>query len=260
MTIQTAVIGAAGKMGVEMCRGILSDEELALVKAFDITGQGKDMGVLTGMGENGIKISDSFSYEGIDVVVDFTNAAAAGKNIPLFLKKGIHAVIGTTGFSPEKLEEFDTLAKENRVSVFIVPNFAVGAVLMMKFAREAAVYMPDVEIIELHHDKKLDAPSGTAVKTMEKIAEVRNTKKQGAEGEKEIIEGARGGEYSGMRVHSVRLPGLVAHQEVVFGSEGQLLTIRHDSFDRSSFAAGLSLAVKAGGSWNGLKTGLEEIL
>ena len=164
------------------------------------------------------------------------------------------------GLSEEELNDFGDLAKANDCGVFIASNFAIGAVLMMKFAAEAIKYMPYAEVIEMHHDHKKDAPSGTAVQTLKKMAENRESFRQGAEDEFEKIEGSRGGEYEGMRVHSVRLPGYVAHQEVMFGGLGQILTIRHDSITRESFIPGIMLAVKKVGDIKGLLSGLENIM
>lgn len=160
-------------------------------------------------------------------------------------------------------EQIETLKKksgEMKVGGLIAPNFTVGAVLMMQFAQKAAEYFPDVEIIELHHDLKLDAPSGTAIKTAEMMAEVRKEKRQGHKNEKELIEGARGADYEGMKIHSVRLPGLIAHQQVQFGGTGEGLLIRHDSYDRSSFMTGVALACKKVVVLNQLVYGLENLL
>lgn len=169
-------------------------------------------------------------------------------------------VVGTTGFSEADLKELQQLTEEKGIGCIIAPNFAVGAVLMMKFAKMAANYFPDVEIIELHHDKKLDAPSGTGLKTAEMIAEVRESKKQGHPEEKELIEGARGADYDGIRLHSVRLPGMIAHQEVLFGMDGQTLTIRHDSYNRASFMSGVKLSVEQVMHIDQLVYGLENII
>jgi 4-hydroxy-tetrahydrodipicolinate reductase len=169
-------------------------------------------------------------------------------------------VIGTTGFSNEDLERLTELAQEKNTGAIIAPNFAIGAILMMKFSQMAAKYLPDVEIIEKHHDQKLDAPSGTALKTAQLITEVREEKRQGHPDEKEDLEGARGAELQGIRIHSVRLPGLVAHQEVMFGGEGQLLTIRHDSMNRASFMPGVKMAVESVMNIEGLVYGLENIM
>ncbi|SQC69780.1 Dihydrodipicolinate reductase [Listeria fleischmannii subsp. fleischmannii] len=186
--------------------------------------------------------------------------SVAYSNTKQIIQHGARAVVGTTGFTSEQIKELQTLSSEKKVGSLIAPNFAVGAVLMMQFAEKAAEYFPNVEIIELHHDKKLDAPSGTAVKTAEMMAKTREKIKQGANGEVESIQGARGADYEGMRIHSVRLPGLVAHQEVIFGDVGQGLTIRHDSYDRISFMSGVALAIRKTAEYDTLIYGLENIL
>lgn len=262
--IRVGVMGALGKMGKEICRSVISEEGLKLVGAFDVKNQGQDIGPFLGLPEQGVLVETSLSRllqeTEFDVMIDFTNAQAALNNIPQIIRKGICVVIGTTGLTAEEIKEIKGLAEENQVGAFLAANFAIGAVLMMQFAQQAAKYLPNVEIIELHHDNKLDAPSGTAVTTLKKIAQVRKAFGQGAENEYEKIPHSRGGEYEGMRVHSVRLPGYVAHQEVIFGGLGQTLTIRHDSISRESFMPGIMLAVKKVGSWTGLVEDLESIL
>ena len=172
--IKVGVIGACGKMGREICKNILKDPELQLTAAFDVTNNGNDIGTLVGLAETGVKIETNLvnllENKEIDVMVDFTNAQAVINNIPKVIEKGINVVIGTTGLTKMELDYLDKLAKEENVGLFVAPNFAIGAILMMRFAREAAKYFPHVEIIELHHDQKLDAPSGTAIKTLEEIA------------------------------------------------------------------------------------------
>jgi 4-hydroxy-tetrahydrodipicolinate reductase len=176
------------------------------------------------------------------------------------LTHNVRPVVGTTGFSKSELEELATICREKQLGCIIAPNFAIGAVLMMKFSQMAAKYFEDIEIIEMHHDQKLDAPSGTAVKTAEMISAVRDAKKQGHPNEKETINGARGADYDGMHIHSVRLPGLIAHQQVLLGSDGQTLTIRHDSYNRSSFMSGVKVAVETVMKINTFVYGLENIL
>ncbi len=262
--IRVGVMGACGRMGREICRTVVDDPELELVAAFDREYQGMEIGALIGRDVKDVlvetdltKLLDTVQP---DVMIDFTVADAMRVNVPQVLKKGIAVVTGTTGLSAEERSEMGKLAEANNTSMFHAANYAIGAVLMMKFAAEAAKYMPHVEVIELHHDKKLDAPSGTAVTTLAKIAENRNAFKQGMADEYEKIEGARGGEYEGMRVHSVRLPGFVASQEVIFGGLGQTLTIRHDSLSRESFMPGIALAAKKVQGWKGLVEDLENIL
>jgi len=172
----------------------------------------------------------------------------------------VRPVVGTTGFSDEVIAELSQIAKEKEIGAIIAPNFALGAVLMMKFSQMAAKFFQDVEIIEQHHDQKLDAPSGTALKTAKMITELREKKEQGHPEEKETLEGVRGGSIEGIRIHSVRLPGLVAHQQVLFGGEGQTLTIRHDSINRASFMPGIKLAVETVMKLDMLVYGLENII
>ena len=195
-----------------------------------------------------------------DVWVDFTMPAVAYENTRFALENGFAPVVGTTGFTEAQIQELTDLSKDKSIGGLIAPNFAIGAILLMKFAAEASKYFPDLEIIELHHDKKKDAPSGTAVKTAELIREVRETKRQGAEDEVETLAGARGAEFDGFRIHSVRLPGLVAHQEVIFGAQGEGLTLRHDSYDRISFMGGVNLGIKEVVKRDQLVYGLEHLL
>jgi 4-hydroxy-tetrahydrodipicolinate reductase len=189
-----------------------------------------------------------------DVLVDFTIPATALANARQAVGAGVHVVIGTTGFDVGELEDL----RGAKANVFVAPNFAIGAVLMMQFAAEAARHMAKAEIIELHHDGKVDAPSGTALSTAERLAKARRDDWQGPDGEN--VAGVRGGETDGVRIHSVRLPGLVAHQEIIFGGPGQTLTIRHDSMDRESFMPGVLLAVKQVATRKGLTVGLEPLL
>ena len=262
--IRVGVMGACGRMGREICRTVVDDPELELVAAFDREYQGMEIGALIGRQVEGVLVESDLekllAETEVDVMIDFTVADAMRVNVPQVLKKGIAVVTGTTGLSAEERAEMGKLAEANNTSMFHAANYAIGAVLMMKFAAEVAKYMPHVEVIELHHDKKLDAPSGTAVTTLAKIAQNRAPMQQGMADEYEKIEGARGGEYEGMRVHSVRLPGYVASQEVIFGGLGQTLTIRHDSISRESFMPGIMLAAKKVQGWKGLLEDLENIM
>ncbi len=262
--IRVGVIGAGGRMGREICRTVVAEEGLELVAAFDRNYQGMDIGTLIGVPVEGVQVETDLDKlldtAQIDVMIDFTVADAARVNIPKVLAKGVAVVTGTTGLNADEWIAMGEIAGANNTSIFHAANFAIGAVLMMKFAAEAAKYMPHVEVIELHHDKKVDAPSGTAITTLNKIAQNRASMQQGMENEFEKIEGARGGEYQGMRVHSVRLPGYVASQEVIFGGLGQTMTIRHDSISRESFMPGIMLAVKKVQGWTGLLEDLENIM
>lgn len=195
-----------------------------------------------------------------DVWIDFTIPKVAYEHTRFALEHGLAPVVGTTGFTTEEITDLIDLSREKNIGGLIAPNFAIGAVLLMQFAAQAAKYFPNVEIIDLHHDKKKDAPSGTAVKTAELISQVRQPQGQGAPDEEESLPGARGANYQGMHIHSVRLPGLVAHQEVIFGSQGEGLTLRHDSYDRVSFMTGVNLGVKEVVKRHELVYGLEHLL
>jgi len=263
--IRVAVTGAAGRMGTEVVRAVWRAEDLMLVAAVDVRRVNTDAGVLAGLGEIGVPVREDL--EGVldevrpDVLVDFTAATAAVQNARLALGKGVRPVVGTTGIPAAELEELRRLSATVGVGAVVAPNFALGAVLMMRFAAEAARFFPQVEIIELHHDQKIDAPSGTALKTAELLAEVRGDFRQGLPTEELKLPGVRGGTYDGgIRIHSVRLPGLVAHQEVIFGGTGQTLTIRHDSTSRESFMPGVLLAVRKVMDLRGLVYGLDRLL
>ncbi len=257
------VSGACGKMGRSVLSAVYHDQDLELVGAVDIH-SGNDIGELIGIEKTGIVVESNLqeliNNTKPDVMVDFTKPSVVMQNARIALKNGVYPVIGTTGLSDDDKFEIDALCKTHQVGAFIAPNFAIGAVLMIKMSREVAKYLPNVEIIELHHDQKLDAPSGTALHTAEAICEVRESMPQGHPDEVEKINGARGGEYDGIRIHSVRLPGYVAHQEVIFGGLGQTLTIRHDSINRDSFMPGVVLACKKVIHLNKLVCGLENIL
>lgn len=262
--INVVVAGVAGKMGQEVVKTVLSDPDLALVGAIDVKDAGNDVGKLVGLQECGILISDdlqsALQNKQASVLVDFTNAQAAVKNAKTALKHGVVPIIGTTGLDEAEIEDLRKVAKKAKTAVLIVPNFTLGAVLMMDFARQAARYFPNVEIIELHHDQKIDAPSGTALLTAQSIGSQRKPFRQGHPQEQEKLAGVRGGDWNGIRLHSVRLPGFVAHQEVIFGGPGQILTIRHDSISRESFMPGVILAIKKVCQLQGVNIGLEKVL
>ena len=251
-------------MGREVIKAVLEQEDLQLVGAVDTTNVGADIGALAGVEPCGVPVAQNLprvlQENAPEVMVDFTTPENVLKNMRLAIENKVHLVVGTTGISTEDIESVDKLAREAGVGVVIAPNFAIGAILMMKFAAQAARYMPHVEIIELHHDRKLDAPSGTAVKTAELIMESREEFRQGHPDEYEKFPGSRGGEFAGMRLHSVRLPGLVAHQEVIFGGLGQTLTIRHDSINRESFMPGVVLAIRKVIDLKGVTYGLENLI
>ncbi|RHM55918.1 4-hydroxy-tetrahydrodipicolinate reductase [Mitsuokella sp. AF33-22] len=257
------VNGACGRMGQAVLKAVQEADELELVGAVDIKG-GADTGTLVGLPASGILVETDLEAllerKKPEVMVDFTRPDVVFGNVMTALKHGTSPVVGTTGLSDEQKAEIAKAAEENATPAFIAPNFAIGAVLLMIMSRQAAKYMPEVEIIELHHDKKLDAPSGTAIQTAEMIAEVRKEHQQGNPDEFEKLPGARGANYEGMHIHSVRLPGYVAHQEVIFGGLGQTLTIRHDSMNRESFMPGVVLAAKKVRSLKGLTVGLDKLL
>lgn len=264
MAVKVVVVGADGRMGREVVKAVLKESDLSLVGAVDTRNHGLDIGVLTCGNACGVMVAGNLGRileeTGAEVVVDFTNPEIIRKNLPVYLNHRVNVVIGTTGLSEQDVEELDLQARDAGVGVVIAPNFAIGAILMMQFAAQAAKYFPHVEIIELHHDQKLDAPSGTAIKTAEIIRTNRAYLSQGHPEEKETLAGARGAEFDGMRIHSVRLPGYVAHQEVIFGGLGQTLTIRHDSINRESFMPGVILAVRKIVDLKGVIYGLENLL
>lgn len=261
---KVVLTGVSGKMGKAILDGIINEPDIDVVGAVDIKMLGKDIGFLTGEEPKNIYIQEDleqvFKESKPQIMIDFTNPQAVMKNIRTALTNRVAAVVGTTGLTNHDIEELHILTEKYRTPVFLAPNFALGAVLMMKFAKEASKYFPHVEVIEKHHDQKMDAPSGTAIKTLEMIAEERNFIEQGASHEFEKIAGSRGGNFQGMRVHSVRLPGLVAHQEVIFGGEGQTLTIKHDSLSRESFVPGVLLAIRNIMGMRGVVYGLEKLL
>ncbi len=262
--LKVVVLGADGRMGREVVKAVLKEDDLLLVGAIDIRNHGQDIGTLTVGAPCGVMVAGNLGRvleeTDADVVVDFTTPDSIRNNLSVVLRHRVNAVVGTTGLSEKDIAEIDRQAVDANVGVVIAPNFALGAILMMKFAAEAARYFPDVEIIELHHDQKLDAPSGTAMKTAQLIKENREFKNQGHPEEHENIPGVRGGKFDGMRIHSIRLPGLVAHQEVIFGGLGQTLRIRHDSINRESFMPGVIMAVRKVVDLKGVTYGLEKLL
>jgi len=255
--VKVLVNGALGRMGSEVVRTLLKEKDMELVGAVDIHGAGKT--VEGHVVEAELKTAlDKYKPE---VVVDFTRPDVVMDNLRIILSSGVNAVVGTTGFTPENLSELDNLSRENKVGILVAPNFAMGAILMMKIACEVAKYFPQVEIIEMHHDQKLDAPSGTAILTAKKLAEVRGGYvAQGHPEETEKLTGARGNDYEGMRIHSVRLPGFVASQEIIFGSAGETLKIRNDSINRECYMPGVMLGCRAMVGKVGLVYGLDKLL
>jgi len=257
------VNGACGRMGQEVVKLLARTEDLELVAATDKVDVGEDVHQILGLSEPTVKIESDLEVaiedKSIDVIVDFTTPQVVIENIKLGMQAGIDMVVGTTGITEVDIEKIEELAKANDTNIIIAPNFAIGAILMMEFSKIAAKYLNQVEIIELHHDQKLDAPSGTAIKTAELINQIRENE----ENDLDVIEkipGARGGEEEGLNIHSVRLPGLVAHQEVIFGGEGQTLKIRHDSINRRSFMPGVKLAIDKLEEIDGVVYGLDNLM
>ncbi|WP_328994940.1 4-hydroxy-tetrahydrodipicolinate reductase [Kribbella sp. NBC_01245] len=246
MTIKVGVLGAKGKMGSQTCQAVEDAADCELVARLD---QGDDLRQLVDAGA--------------EVVVDFTRPEVVMDNLAFCIDQGIHAVVGTTGFDAARLDTLRTqLASKPDVGVLIAANFSIGAVLMMRFAAQAARFYESVEIIELHHPDKVDAPSGTARRTAELIADAR--REAGSppvpDATTQELPGARGADVEGIRVHGVRLRGLIAHQEVLFGDTGETLTIRHDSLHRESFMAGVLVGVRRVAGAPGLTVGLEHFL
>jgi 4-hydroxy-tetrahydrodipicolinate reductase len=259
--IRVGVFGAGGRMGATVCAAVHGDPELELVAAVDPHHAGIDLGQV-GVHGTGVQMSagpQALVDRGAEVAIDFTVVDAARENLRFCAERGVHAVVGTTGFTDAELGEFGRLFDESAANAMIAPNFAIGAVLMMRFSELAAPYFETAEIIELHHDGKIDAPSGTAVLTAKRLAAA--SKEWGDDPTTTIVAaGARGATVDGIPVHSVRMRGMVAHQEVVLGTTGQSLTLRHDAYDRSSFMPGVLLAVKHVAARPGLTIGLEAIL
>lgn len=247
--INIAVCGANGKMGQEVVKAVNAAEDMTLVAQIDIF--------------NGqfATIKDAKDSVKIDVLIDFTQPASIYENALYCLNNGIKVVIGTTGLSDEQIEELRKLSEEKHVACLIAPNFSTGAVLLMKFAQMASKYFDNAEIIELHHNQKKDAPSGTAVKTALMMAEANDNFTKGNCPEKETIQGSRGGvSYNNIHIHSVRMPGYIASQEVLFGSSGQIMTLRHDSMNRECYMSGVLLATRYVYEHDEFIYGLENIM
>jgi len=240
--IRVGVIGYRGRMGMATCAAVETDPDLDLVAR---VGRGDEL--------------DGLVDAGAEVAVEFTTPTSAAGNVRFCIDHGINAVVGTSGISTEDVEDMAQRAGRAGVGVLLAPNFALGAVLMMTFAQKAARYYDAAEIIERHHDKKLDAPSGTALRTASMMNEERPAG-WSVPGGTESVAGSRGGDRGGVHIHSLRLPGSVAHQEVIFGGAGETLTIRHDSLDRSSFMPGVILAIKRVATLEGMTVGLEHLL
>lgn len=263
MSIRVVVTGAGGKMGREVAKAVQGASSMEVASVVDPAFAGQPAEEATGVRGLGGSVygdlSQAIAETAPQVMVDFTVAAAATGNIRTALESGVRPVVGTTGIPQEQWESFGRLAEERGLGLFHAPNFAIGAVLMMVFAAKAARYMPAAEIIELHHDQKKDAPSGTALRTAQMIAEAADLAPRPVT-EHFTVPGVRGGAVGAVQVHSVRLPGYVAHQEVILGGLGQTLTLRHDSISRESFMPGVLLAVDKVMGLRGLVIGLERLL
>jgi 4-hydroxy-tetrahydrodipicolinate reductase len=262
--IRVSIAGAGGRMGREVVKMVLRESDFTLVSAISPSFKGIDVGELVGLTACGVIIGDDLNEELIrkqaDVLVDFTKPELAYKHARCAVEMGVRPIMGTTGFTADDIQILDKLCKERGIGGLIAPNFSMGVLLMMRFAQEAAKYFPNLEIIEYHGDQKLDAPSGTAIKTAEMISQVRQELKQGNPQEHEVLEGSRGGYYHGFRIHSVRLPGVFAQQEVIFGAFGQTLRIRQDSFDRAGYMPGVAKAIRQSESFHGMIYGFEHLM
>lgn len=267
--MRVGVLGAGGRMGTTICRAVSEAPDLVLVCAVDPRLEGVDLDSVAGTEHSGLVLRSSVdALVGCttQVAVDFTRAEVAMANLTRCAEEGIHAVVGTSGLSDADMARLgEMFPAGGRANCIVASNFAIGAVLMMRLAELAAPYMDSIEVVELHHDAKVDAPSGTAVHTARRLAAARQAaglgELAGDPTRHEVLPGARGGAGpGGVRVHSVRLRGLVAHQEVLFGTTGQSLTIRHDSYDRTSFMPGVLLAVRAVGQRPGLTVGIDQLL
>ena len=264
--MRVAVIGAAGRMGAEVCRAVAGSDDMTLVAAVDPQAAGRSL-VDVARIDTDLTIAgelDAITDADADAAVDFTHPSVVAGNVAWLLDHGVHAVVGTTGLDADAVADLRARADAGAANALIAPNFAIGAVLMMQFAAQAARHLPHAEIIELHHDKKADAPSGTALRTAELMDAARSQHPDPVGGD-DAHPGARGHTVAGTPIHSVRLPGLVAHQEVILGGQGQTLTIRHDSTDRTSFMPGVLLALRHVAELrsmvgNSLVVGLEEVL
>jgi 4-hydroxy-tetrahydrodipicolinate reductase len=265
MVVRVGVFGAAGRMGRAVCEAVNNDPNFELVAAIDPLHVGLDLRQAIGLDIPGVQITGSpeaMALANADVAIDFTAAAAARDNLHWCALHGIHAVVGTTGLGDEDFDALRTwfLDGPDTPNCVVAPNFAIGAVLMMRFAELAAPFFDTAEVIEFHHDQKVDAPSGTAVATAGRLAEASSNWAPDPT-EYEVFPGARGGKGPlDIRVHAVRMRGMVAHQEVILGTSGQTLTVRHDSYDRTSFMPGVLLAASKVASLPGLTIGLDTLL
>lgn len=260
--IKVVVSGALGRMGKEVVAAVCGDKQLDLAGAVDKKAAEEYLSLPGGLGLIPIskELEPMLQRVKPHVVVDFTHPEAVMENVKCSLRHRVVPVVGTSGLSEQSFREIEELCKEHDIGAFVAPNFAIGANLMIHFARIASKYFSAAEIIELHHDGKADAPSGTAVRTAQEMLTAREEGFDRQNTSKTFLEGARGGETGGIHIHSVRLPGLVAHQEVIFGGLGQTLSIRHDSISRESFMPGVVMAIKEAPKIRGLVVGLDKLM
>jgi len=263
-TIRVVVMGAAGKMGRSVLRAVSAAPDMELVGAVDRPEQPMRTTELAGSDCTDLaleaRLGEVLDRENPDVVVDFTQASSAPEHAVSALKRGIAPIIGTSGLSSSDIAALRQACRELNTPAALIPNFAIGAVLMMRFAEMAAKWMPHVEIIDYHHADKLDSPSGTAIHTAERISKVREVQHLGRAAANDRFPGARGAKVQDIHLHSVRLPGFVAHQDVIFSEPGETLTIRHDSLDRESFMPGVLLAIREIRNQTGLVVGLDGMM
>ncbi|WP_010622198.1 4-hydroxy-tetrahydrodipicolinate reductase [Paucilactobacillus suebicus] len=250
------VAGYNGKMGQKAVKMVQQHDGFDLVAVYGIE---EETSIELDSSTKIFRKLDDIDVDA-DVWIDFTVPSAVFENAKFAINHGYSPVIGTTGLTDDQVAELKQLSADKKLGGLIAPNFGISAVLLMQFAQQAAKYMPDVEIIEMHHDQKVDAPSGTALSTAKLISEVRPSHEQGNPAEKETLANVRGGDYDGIRIHAVRLPGLIAHEQVMFGSLGEGLTIRQDTFDRQSFMSGVAVAVEKITDYHELLVGLENLL
>ncbi|WP_057896857.1 4-hydroxy-tetrahydrodipicolinate reductase [Liquorilactobacillus oeni] len=261
--IKVLVAGFKGRMGNTTVQMVNKNKDFELTAVYDPRATESNLNEVSDYQELDVPVYNQLQQINgaeVDVWIDFTSPDSVFENVKYALEQRISPIVGTTGLTDDQVSQLQALAKKEKIGGLIAPNFGISAVLLMQFAQQAAKYLPDVEIIEMHHNNKLDAPSGTALNTAKLISKVRKEKVQGNPQEKEVLPGARGADYEGMKIHSVRLPGYVAHEQVLFGGQGEALTIRQDSFDRISFMSGVAVAVSKIQNYNELFVGLENIL
>ncbi|MDD3776337.1 MAG: 4-hydroxy-tetrahydrodipicolinate reductase [Actinomycetota bacterium] len=262
--MRVAVFGICGKMGRAITSELLKESDIKVVAGFDRVCAGQDIGILLKGDKLGARIYDSYlplESAGLDAVIDFTRADICVPNIHWALDHGINIIVGTTGISSHDLKLIEDKAKKGNSKVFIVPNFSIGAVLMIKLSGMIAPYFDNCEIIEMHHDQKQDAPSGTSISTAENICRSKEFNQQRLKkGESEDIEASRGGFVKGLHVHSVRLPGLLAHQKVIFGAKGQTFSLNHDSIDRAGFYPGVIMSLRMLEKLDNYTFGLDKLI